>query len=91
MFFKSQKSSPFKVLKSQKIVIRSNCMDCLDRTNIVQSVISKDFIIKILKQENNYILHDQFETALNYLWWKNGHLLSLSYAGTHSLKSDILM
>jgi len=41
-----------------------------------------------LKEEN---LPKGIEKTMNYLWWENGHILSLLYAGTNSLKSDILM
>jgi hypothetical protein len=34
----------FKKLKFQTSVVRSNCMDCLDRTNVVQSVIAKQIL-----------------------------------------------
>jgi hypothetical protein len=36
--------------KSQTSVIRSNCMDCLDRTNVVQSTIAKWVLTKQLQE-----------------------------------------
>lgn len=33
---------------AQKGVFRTNCMDCLDRTNVVQSVISRHLLLSWL-------------------------------------------
>lgn len=35
------RASNVRVISTQKHIIRTNCMDCLDRTNVVQSVISR--------------------------------------------------
>jgi hypothetical protein len=32
------------VLRTQRGVFRTNCMDCLDRTNVVQSVLSRNIL-----------------------------------------------
>jgi hypothetical protein len=36
--------------KTQTSVVRSNCMDCLDRTNVVQSAIGKWVLSRQLQQ-----------------------------------------
>lgn len=35
---------------SQKGVVRSNCMDCLDRTNVVQSVFARNILHDMLSK-----------------------------------------
>lgn len=37
---------------NQKGVFRTNCMDCLDRTNVVQSVISRHLLLTWLVKLN---------------------------------------
>ena len=32
------------VTKTQKSIVRTNCMDCLDRTNVVQSMLARRFL-----------------------------------------------
>jgi len=36
------------IKKLQKGTVRTNCMDCLDRTNVVQSVIARNVLHSIL-------------------------------------------
>lgn len=35
-------------MNAQKGVFRTNCMDCLDRTNVVQSVIARKLLLQWL-------------------------------------------
>jgi phosphatidylinositol 4-phosphatase len=43
----------------QKSVIRTNCMDCLDRTNVVQSAIARDVLTKQLVDCGIFKVTDQ--------------------------------
>ena len=40
----------FKILRIQEGVIRTNCMDCLDRTNVVQSLFARKLLFRQLQQ-----------------------------------------
>ena len=79
-----------KVTSTQTGVIRTNCMDCLDRTNVVQSAIAQH----VLAQQISCYLTDAHEDidlttqSFNVLWADNGDAISLSYAGTAALKGD---
>lgn len=80
-----------KVISSQLGVVRTNCLDCLDRTNLVQSVIGRYFMQKMLRtfnvsweEKESVILEKVFKEA----WACNGDAISLQYAGTGALKSD---
>lgn len=51
-----------KLLVSQKGVFRTNCVDCLDRTNVVQSLLGRRILtvmlqVKLLLFKLNYILN----------------------------------
>lgn len=56
-----------KVVLKQTSVVRTNCMDCLDRTNVVQSVVSRWVLnrqlrdIGILGADEKFELFDDFE------------------------------
>jgi hypothetical protein len=41
-----------KILTSQQGVFRSNCIDCLDRTNVVQTVFARQILHKMLFRLN---------------------------------------
>ncbi|KRH92680.1 putative phosphoinositide phosphatase, partial [Pseudoloma neurophilia] len=82
-----------KTLKKEKIsyqqgIIRTNCIDSLDRTNIVQFFIGEEMI---REQVNNIsdlnIELDDFHKNFKELWIRNGHRLSKQYSGTNSLGS----
>ncbi len=46
----SSKPAPIPTpLKTQRGVVRSNCMDCLDRTNVTQAAIGKDVLQRQLR------------------------------------------
>lgn len=54
----------FQTISNQKGVIRSNCIDCLDRTNVVQALISKCVLNKALQEwrllsHGDNIIHHQ--------------------------------
>lgn len=40
----------FKMIKHQKFYVRTNCLDCLDRTNAIQAKLAFLALIQILNQ-----------------------------------------
>ena len=84
----------------QKGTTRTNCLDCLDRTNVIQTRISwlvLQNMFKFLKLDNeslNNIFNtkenfftmgnNQFKENFKNLWAENGDRLSIQYAGTSS-------
>ncbi|KAM3582063.1 Phosphoinositide phosphatase sac1 [Umbelopsis sp. WA50703] len=80
--------------KSQTSVIRSNCMDCLDRTNVVQSTIAKWVLTKqlqelrILSSSEKVDEHESFMHLYRQVWSDNADVISLGYSGTGALKTD---
>ena len=71
-------------------IIRTNCMDCLDRTNVAMSAFGQYMLQKALAREGFAIdlLHDESTTWFNTLWADNGDAISRLYASTAALKGD---
>ena len=71
-------------------VIRTNCMDCLDRTNVVLSACGQRALEKQL-QEEGYIVDFRTDVTtkwFNVLWADNGDAISRQYSSTAALKGD---
>ena len=90
-----------KYIENQKVVFRTNCMDSLDRTNVVQSVFARYFLLLMLKdlglsdvspsKENISIeFKGNFESKFKNLWADNGDNLAFTYSGTGAMKSDFV-
>ncbi|KAL8879380.1 MAG: hypothetical protein Q9198_002992 [Flavoplaca austrocitrina] len=78
------------VQKRQKGVLRTNCMDCLDRTNVVQSACASKILEWQLKEEGVEVnLRTDITTQwFNTLWADNGDAISRQYSSTAALKGD---
>lgn len=78
------------ITHAQSGVLRVNCMDCLDRTNVVQSATAGQVLQKQLQELGLTIdLQTDPKTAwFNTLWADNGDAISRQYAGTAALKGD---
>ena len=77
-------------------VIRTNCMDNLDRTNVVQSLFARRSLIMqlghlSLLDNPAHVLNSpwkEFEKAYKGIWANNADAISVGYAGTGALKVD---
>lgn len=83
------------VERNQHSVVRTNCMDCLDRTNVVQSQIAKFVLQRQLVDANIISSNQHWETMdSNFLfifrntWADNADGVSCAYSGTGALKTD---
>jgi phosphatidylinositol 4-phosphatase len=82
----------------QNYLIRTNCMDNLDRTNVVQSIFARRSLLLQLHRQDlltsantSHILEipfKKFETIYKTLWANNANEMSVLYAGTGALKVD---
>lgn len=82
----------FSIISEQKGTFRINCLDCLDRTNVIQSIISHMVLKRIFLQAedtvfSNQMSHPSFSSKFNAAWADNGDSLSFLYTGTGALKS----
>jgi len=75
------------VVLQQEGVFRTNCLDCLDRTNLVQTIISRMAVESFLGHRGENAASDFWSRHSN-LWADNGDSLSKIYAGTGALKSS---
>lgn len=95
-FFKAEvnKDTVQRVYQRQSSVVRTNCMDCLDRTNVVQSVISRWVLNRqlqemgVLAPGEQFESHEQFESLFRNVWADNADVVSCAYSGTGALKTD---
>lgn len=76
--------------RTQTGVLRTNCMDCLDRTNVTQSSVAGWALQRQLAEEGLSLdLQSDPKTFwFNNLWADNGDAISKQYAGTAALKGD---
>ena len=78
----------------QSAVVRTNCMDCLDRTNLVQSMIGRWTLTRqlldvgVLPPGETSSDDAQFENIFRNMWADNADVVSNSYSGTGALKTD---
>jgi hypothetical protein len=92
-YFSTNIDTPSKRVE-QTGVTRVNCIDNLDRTNVVQSVIAKLVLEKQLKTLNIFSENDKIENHPNLLstfknvWADNADAISFLYSGTGALKND---
>lgn len=75
------------VILQQDGVFRTNCLDCLDRTNLVQTIISAMALDSFLAHQGGR-LSSELSMRHSTLWADNGDALSKIYAGTGALKSS---
>ncbi|KAJ5328982.1 hypothetical protein N7452_009372 [Penicillium brevicompactum] len=75
------------VILQQEGVFRTNCLDCLDRTNLVQTIISAMAFESFLSQQGGRLSQDM-QVRHSTIWADNGDALSKIYAGTGALKSS---
>lgn len=78
------------MIRRQKGVLRTNCMDCLDRTNVCQSSFAKHMLDVQLRDEgiDPALQVDQETLWFNTLWADNGDAVSKQYASTAAMKGD---
>lgn len=92
------------VQKYQKGIVRTNCMDCLDRTNVVQSMFGRVMLFQqissckaaqiplawktAMRTDPMSLPWIDGETAHRLVWADNADAISRLYAGTPALKGD---
>ncbi|KAF2209278.1 hypothetical protein CERZMDRAFT_107157 [Cercospora zeae-maydis SCOH1-5] len=82
------------IRKKQTAVVRTNCMDCLDRTNVVQSMLGRWTLTRMLidlgvLRPGESAQDDQtFEHLFRNVWADNADVVSKTYSGTGALKTD---
>lgn len=87
-------SGALEVRLRQTAVVRTNCMDCLDRTNVVQSMLGRWALTQQFQdlgvlQPGERVSDDRvFEFLFRNIWADNADVVSKAYSGTGALKTD---
>lgn len=82
------------VRNQQTAVVRTNCMDCLDRTNVVQTMLGRWALtrqlqdIGALRPGESADDDSTFKDLFRNIWADNADVVSKSYSGTGALKTD---
>lgn len=85
------------ITRRQRGVVRTNCIDSLDRTNVVQSVIAHRMMDAALKvmgvldsnpETCSVAKFEAFEKAFKNTWADHANAQSQVYAGSGALKTD---
>ncbi|QIW97567.1 hypothetical protein AMS68_003085 [Peltaster fructicola] len=82
------------IRKRQTATVRTNCMDCLDRTNVVQSMLGRWTLTRmlidlgVLRSGESAKEDNAFELIFRNVWADNADVVSRSYSGTGALKTD---
>lgn len=84
------------VRNMQTSVVRTNCMDCLDRTNVVQSMLARWTLDRmfidcgLMPKGRRFADEDPaFEFMFRNLWADNADTVSNAYSGTGAMKTDL--
>lgn len=85
------------VKRLQHQVVRTNCMDCLDRTNVVQLMLAR-WVLQTQLEHAGYLpphntapwerLDPRFNLVFQSAWADNADAVSCAYSGTGALKTD---
>ncbi|MCJ1425332.1 hypothetical protein MMC29_003220 [Sticta canariensis] len=84
----------FEIRNEQTAVVRTNCMDCLDRTNVVQTMLARWTLTRqlldlgILQPGQSADDDETFQALFRNVWADNADVVSRSYSGTGALKTD---
>lgn len=95
-FFLADKGPNAKPLERQTGVFRTNCIDCLDRTNVVQSLLASQNLATVLHRYGVLFAPSTlelerelaFQNVYRNAWADHANLISVQYAGTGALKTD---
>jgi len=87
-------SSEGSVLAKQSGLFRTNCIDCLDRTNVVQSMLARlnlqSVLVRLGVLGESVRIENQahFENLFKNVWADHADMISIQYSGTGALKTD---
>ncbi|XP_024963733.1 phosphoinositide phosphatase SAC7-like [Cynara cardunculus var. scolymus] len=83
-------------VEAQIGVVRTNCIDCLDRTNVTQSMIGRKMLelqlqrLGVFDANQTIRSYPNFDDCFKILWATQGDDISIQYSGTPALKGDFV-
>ena len=69
-------------------MIRTNCVDCLDRTNVAQQMICLEAVMNLIPDMQQ---PEEWNEAFIYLWAMSGDFISKEYSGTESVLTQVTL
>ncbi|XP_040580794.1 phosphatidylinositol-3-phosphatase SAC1 [Lepeophtheirus salmonis] len=76
----------------QSGIFRTNCMDCLDRTNVVQSMLAFENLKSVFSRmgisNSGLELNTDFIKVFKNVWADHADVIAVQYAGTRAMKTD---
>ncbi|CAD6582654.1 MAG: hypothetical protein CYPHOPRED_002091 [Cyphobasidiales sp. Tagirdzhanova-0007] len=93
-FYHDSNTSASRPQRTQSSAVRTNCMDSLDRTNVVQSTLASWALTQQLRQagvlghKETLDQHEDFIYLFRNVWADNADVISKAYSGTGALKTD---
>eukprot|EP00475_Leptophrys_vorax_P010873 TRINITY_DN17435_c0_g1_i1.p1 TRINITY_DN17435_c0_g1~~TRINITY_DN17435_c0_g1_i1.p1 ORF type:complete len:374 (+),score=33.98 TRINITY_DN17435_c0_g1_i1:152-1273(+) len=84
------------VQKRQTGIVRTNCVDCLDRTNVTQAWFARHVLeaqlveVQLMRKGERIVDHAAFDTKYKIMWADHGDDISQQYTGTPALKRDFV-
>ena len=70
-------------------MIRTNCLDCLDRSNAVQTYLGQQVLVEMMSSlglQTKQSVVSRFQQTFKQAWVRNGDNISLLYAGTRAME-----
>lgn len=102
--FCSPIGQPYNLVKQQNSIIRINCKDSIDRTNIIQALLCIRILKEFIADESNIRLDcdvslkamngrffDKMDTKVRELWVQHGNQIAQIYCGSNSLRSGYVL
>ncbi|KAJ0453106.1 putative phosphatidylinositol-3,4-bisphosphate 4-phosphatase [Helianthus annuus] len=83
-------------IEEQIGIVRTNCIDCLDRTNVTQSMIGRKMLelqlqrLGVFDANKTISSYPSFDDCFKILWANHGDDISIQYSGTPALKGDFV-
>eukprot|EP01102_Stenamoeba_stenopodia_P007642 TRINITY_DN2153_c0_g1_i1.p1 TRINITY_DN2153_c0_g1~~TRINITY_DN2153_c0_g1_i1.p1 ORF type:complete len:241 (+),score=52.88 TRINITY_DN2153_c0_g1_i1:191-913(+) len=92
-FFSSENGN---VTQQQKGTFRTNCVDNLDRTNVVQTMFAREAFNRQLRhigvlsksESGGFEKYKEVDSLFKNIWANNADAISVQYSGTGALKND---
>ncbi|OBZ79081.1 Uncharacterized protein C19F5.03 [Grifola frondosa] len=87
-------STKMEPVKLQTGIVRTNCMDNLDRTNVAQAAFAKWTLnrqlraLGILQEGDSIDNHEEVIGDFREMWADHANAISIAYSGTGALKTD---
>ncbi|KAL7614367.1 hypothetical protein Lser_V15G07111 [Lactuca serriola] len=84
------------IVEKQIGILRTNCVDCLDRTNVTQSMIGRKMLelqlqrLGVFDANETISTYPNFDDRFKILWANHGDDISIQYSGTPALKGDFV-